>query len=642
MCGITGFFCIEGDQRPTTEDLRRATDSIVHRGPDASGVWCSDDRKVGLGHRRLSILDLSDNGTQPMASASGRYQMVYNGETYNFPQLREELVNQGSVFKSTSDTEVILHGFEAWGIEGTITRLAGMFAIAVWDRQDKKLILIRDRVGIKPLYYGRIGGIFTFGSEISPLISLVGRPPVDRQALSLLLRHGCVDGSRSIYEGIQKLPPGTCLILGPDGTQEIRSYWDMTQVAEQGLATPFPGSEQEALNQMDALLKTIVSEHLISDVPIGAWLSGGYDSSTVVSYMTQVATGKVHTYSIGFDNAQWNEAPHAARIAEHLGTDHTELYLSDRDARDVIPSLPDIYDEPFADVSQIPTYLVSKLARDHVTVVLSGDGGDEHFGGYNRYFFVARFWKKLQRVPQPLRSAVQSTLNLIPFSGWERFFNLLERILPRHSLPSLPADKMRKIISILGAADLHQVQHTLTAQWPTPEPVLGTRPPSPLPLPLPQADDVSRQMAHDACNYMVDDILTKVDRASMAVSLEVRPPLLDHRFIEFAWSLPMEMKIQGQTNKYLLRKALSQYVPRELTDRPKMGFGVPIGDWLRGPLRDWAEDLLSEELLTKDQYLDVRSIRATWKAHLEGRAEKAGAIWAVLMFQSWLHHTRQE
>lgn len=645
MCGIAG---VVADPGISIERQRLATmtDVITHRGPDDSGIWISPEGNVGLGHRRLSIIDLSSLGAQPMLSASGRYAVAFNGEIYNFPDLRRELEAAGFQFRGHSDTEVMLAAFESWGIEATLQRLTGMFAFGVWDAHEQALWLARDRIGIKPLYYSTSSGQLTFASELRALVVWQGTVPgVSAQGLTDYLRLGYVPGPLSIFESIYKLPPGHYAVYRHGVLSEAKAYWQLSRVIQQGMRESYADS-QNAIDALEEKLRIAVASHMIADVPLGAFLSGGVDSSTVVALMQTQSSRPIKTFSIGFHEQGYNEAEHAKAVARHLGTEHTELYVSDADARAIIPQLPDVYDEPFADPSQIPTLLVSQLARHHVTVALSGDGGDELFAGYNRYVFVAQFWQRLKRLPLAVRKLASHALSTFSPAAWDAFFQAASPFLPPRFLPALPGQKMHKIASILPARTLLALHSRLIAQWATPQAVLGSqwlnntlsgehR--------LAQQVDLSaaeQQMAWDAQTYLVDDILTKVDRASMRFGLEARVPLLDHNVVEFAWRIPMSMKLKDGNGKWILRQLLYRHVPKELIDRPKMGFSVPVDEWLRGSLRGWAENYLTEKRLNEEGYLDTRVVRQTWEQHLKGRVNAGGQLWTLLMFQTWLEKAK--
>lgn len=642
MCGIAGIAGVPGSAIDR-QRLAAMTDTLAHRGPDGRGVWISPDGATGFGHRRLSILDLSESGAQPMLSPSGRFAIAFNGEIYNFAALRKDLEAQGAKFRGHSDTEVILAGFERWGVRATLERAAGMFAIGLWDRQDQTVYLARDRIGIKPLYYGVFGGQLVFASELRPIVKWLGTlPPVSGNALASYLRLGYVPAPDSILQGIEKLTPGAFVAFRDGRLGQPQRFWSLSGAVDNGDANRLADASL-ALAGLEREMQTCVQEHMVSDVPLGAFLSGGVDSSSVVAMMQSLSTRPIRTFSIGFHEAAYNEAGHAASVARHLGTDHTELYVTEQDARETIPALPLVYDEPFADVSQIPTLLVSQLARRSVTVALSGDGGDELFAGYNRYVFVSRFWHKLSRLPRPLRHAVAQALGSVSPKAWDRGFAAIGRALPRSWRISLPGQKIQKIASILDANSLEQLHGRLVSQWAVPESAMSREARASVERSFPRLeyqgpdsmDDVLRQMVWDMQTYLVDDILVKVDRASMYHGLEARVPLLDHRLVEFALRVPLSLKVRNGEGKWLLRQFLYRHVPAALVDRPKMGFGVPIGEWLRGPLQAWASDLLSGRHLSKHGLLDPEVIDTTWKSHLAGGIDRGGPLWAVLMFQLW-------
>jgi asparagine synthase (glutamine-hydrolysing) len=630
-------------------------EAIRYRGPDDSGVWSDDSLGVAIGHARLSILDLSPEGHQPMVSASGRYIITYNGEVFNFAELSKELEAEGARFRGHSDTEVMLASFEHWGIEKAIGRFVGMFAFGLWDRETRQLHLIRDRLGIKPLYFGWVGRTFRFASELKSMLVSTEQPEIDRGALALYMRYAYVPAPRSIYRNVFKLSPGCWLTMGidqvnspgrfvpepddPAASWKPIRYWSAKQVAEQGCATQYAGSDEEALEELHGLLREAVRLRMVADVPLGAFLSGGIDSSTVVALMQAQSPQPVRTFSIGFQEDEYNEAEHAKRVAQHLGTDHTELYLTAQDAMAVIPRLPVMYDEPFGDSSQIPTFLVSQLARQHVTVALSGDGGDELFAGYNRYFWGGKIWKQVSRVPMPIRRLLSRGISAVPPGLWTTLFSRLHLLLPALSNPG---HKMHRLSELLVMKNPDGMYLGLVSQWATPTSIIvdAYEPLTPVTDPRRWAnvpEFIHRMMFLDLITYLPDDILTKVDRASMAVSLEARVPLLDHRVVEFAWRLPMRMKIREEgTGKWILRQLLHRYVPPDLLERPKMGFGVPIEQWLRGPLREWAEDLLDEDRLRRQGYLHPELIREKWAEHLSGKRNWPYLLWNVLMFQAWL------
>ena len=641
MCGIAGVL---GGPRLDAELVARMSRALAHRGPDDEGVWVDAEAGIGLGHRRLSIIDLSPAGHQPMHSPAGRYVLSFNGEIYNYADLRRELTEAGHVvdWRGHSDTEILLAGFDFWGIKPTLERASGMFAFALWDRQERTLTLARDRVGEKPLYYGRQGGPdspFLFASELK---AIKQHPSfawdIDRRALSLFVRYLAIPAPLSIYRGISKLSPGTILTL-PSGDREptIESYWSGAQVAREGVADPLALSPAEATDRLESLLERVIGRQMVSDVPIGAFLSGGVDSSTVVAIMQRLSSQPVKTFTVGFDDKAYNEAEQAKAVARHLGTDHTELYVSPQQAMDVIPQLPAMYDEPFADSSQIPTHLISALARQHVTVALSGDGGDELFGGYDRYLFTAAWWKRIENVPISLRAVAARALKAVPAGAWTRFGEISGGMLPRSLRMQRLGDKVHKGAGMLCSESLDELYDQMLSLWrDTDDLVIGASPP-----PLePHADlhglgNVERMMAHDMLGYLADDILVKVDRAAMAVSLETRVPLLDPEIVEFAWQLPLNLKLRGSETKWLLRQVLYRHVPKSLIERPKMGFGIPLDAWLRGPLREWAEALLDERRLREEGFFRPEPVRRAWENHLRGQPN-AFKLWTILMFQSWL------
>ncbi|RMH63328.1 MAG: asparagine synthase (glutamine-hydrolyzing) [Cyanobacteria bacterium J003] len=663
MCGLTGFWqfggCPGDDARAT---VQRMADTLIHRGPDDAGVWVDAEVGIALGHRRLAILDLSPAGHQPMVSASGRYVIVFNGEIYNYLELREKLTKvnpTGMVppWRGHSDTETLLAAFEAWGIEKTLERVVGMFAIALWDRKRRMLTLARDRMGEKPLYYGWVHGTLVFGSELKALRAYPGFDnAIERQALALFMRYDYIPAPWSIYENIWKLPPGCFVQFGeqslspgasPAGKGEIKAYWSVREVAEAGFREPLACTEAEAAQELERLLRQAITGQMVADVPLGAFLSGGVDSSTVVALMQAQSARPVQTFTIGFHEGDYNEAEHAKAVARHLGTAHTDLYVTPDDAMAVIPRLPALYDEPFADSSQIPTFLVAGLARRQVTVSLSGDGGDELFGGYTRYFWTRALWKRLGVVPMPLRRALAAALTGPSPAAWNRVFRLLGPLLPRRLRVKLAGDKMHKLAELLALNSLEAVYCYLVSHWQhpaeelvigcaEPETILSRRDAWPASLAQGQRPFEEVMMFLDQLSYLPDDILVKVDRAAMGVSLETRVPLLDHRVVEFTWRLPYHFKIREGQSKWLLRQVLYQYVPKELIERPKMGFGVPLDQWLRGPLREWAEDLLSEARLKRKAFLNPELVRQKWQEHLLGRRNWAYHLWNVLMWEAWL------
>jgi asparagine synthase (glutamine-hydrolysing) len=647
MCGITGFVDLSAStpREQLLESVRHMSACIVHRGPDDSGEWADERSGVALGFRRLSILDLSPAGHQPMISASGRYVIIFNGEVYNFEQIRSELVSANAApdFRGHSDTEVLLAAIEAWGVESAVRKFVGMFAFALWDREERELVLGRDRVGVKPLYYGVAGGTLLFGSELKPL----RRHPrfdatLDRDALALYMRHNCIPAPHSVYRGIRKLEPGTIVKMRGGKVGEPQAYWSAREVAIRGVASPFAGSDAEAESTLDSLLRESVGLRMIADVPLGVFLSGGIDSSVVAAMMQASSSTPVKTFTIGFREDAFNEADHARQIARHLGTDHTELYVTPQETLDVIPRLPSIYDEPFADSSQIPTLLVSQLARRHVTVSLSGDGGDELFGGYNRYLVAARIWRAAERLPATMRRMSAAAMRGVSPAVWDALVGLL----PGTVRGGITGDRIHKFAGVIDSRTVDEVYWRLVSHWERPADVVrGATEPATVvsdsAASTGLADAIDRMMYRDLVTYLADDILVKVDRASMAVSLEAREPLLDHRLIEFAWTLPRRLKIRDGEGKWLLRRVLERYVPARYFDRPKMGFGVPLDRWLRGPLREWAEDLLAARELESHGLLDAEPVRRAWQEHLSGRRNWQYQLWDVLMLQAWLREQRR-
>ena len=645
MCGLTGFIDRGGqaDRGALAERISEMTDRLVHRGPDDVGTWTDPEAGVALGFRRLSIIDLSPAGHQPMVSADGRYVIAYNGEIYNYRELRQELESQGHRFRGHSDTEVVLEGFVAWGVGPTLQRLIGMFAIGLWDRRERTMALIRDRMGIKPMYWTRQGNLFLFGSELKALTAHPGwTPEIDRSALAAYFRFNYIPAPHSIYRDVQKLEPGRHLVFGPGTALGLSTYWDVRTVALEGRAQPLDVSDDEAVEQLESLLGDAVKRRMIADVPLGAFLSGGVDSSAVVALMQAQSASPVRTYSIGFRERDHDESRYASEIAGHLGTDHTEYHAEPEHALEVIPSLPEMFDEPFADSSQIPTHLVSRLTRSHVTVALSGDGGDELFAGYNRYVWGESVHRRLGWLPPAMRRGLAGLMTLPSPAVWDRMAGLLPR---RIRLPQT-GDKIAKLAGVIASTDAQAIYRRLVSHWPRPEALVrGAVEPtgllwdSHLAAELP--DIVERMQLLDMMTYLPDDILTKVDRASMAASLEVRVPILDHRVVEFSWRLPSRMKLRGRESKWLLRQLLYKHVPRRLIERPKQGFAVPVGQWLRGPLRDWAEDLLDERTIREEGLLDSDPIRQSWVEHLSGHRNWQYQLWGVLMFQAWLRHEPQ-
>jgi asparagine synthase (glutamine-hydrolysing) len=643
MCGLAGLFSSEPlSEAELLAAAARMADTILHRGPDDGGTWCATTAGVAFGFRRLSIIDLSPLGHQPMASASGRFTLMFNGEIYNFPDLRRELEGRGARFRGHSDTEIILAAFEEWGIRKALDRLVGMFAMAVWDNAERALTLIRDRIGKKPLFVYRQPGLVTFGSELKVLAAGPAFDrALDRDALALYLRYLYVPAPRSIYRAVTKIPPGHLLtIRDPRAPLPATSaYWSVDEAAQAGLGNPFIGSESDAVDELETLLGDAVRSRMIADVPLGALLSGGIDSSAVVALMQEAATRPVRTYTIGFDDPTHNEAPHARAVANHLGTDHTEMILTGEDALAVVPRLPAMFDEPLADPSQIPTFLVSQLARRDVTVALVGDGGDELFGGYNRYAHGPRSLGRVAAMPPSLRRLAAAGINSLGPGSWDRVLRPLSA-LSRTGGHRLVGEKLHKLAAMMDAPAEAERYRSLMSAWQYPETVVDGVEASDDTLRVlrgewpPQLLD--RMMLADQQTYLPDDLLAKVDRASMAVSLEVRAPLLDHRVVEFAWRLPASMKLRDGVTKWALRQVLYRRVPRTLIDRPKTGFSVPIDAWLRGPLRNWAEELLAS--VPSLPFLRPEPVMTAWRDMLAGRRRAGPALWALLVFLDWQSH----
>ena len=651
MCGISGF--LDTSRRRGANELRDIVlgmaNCLRHRGPDDFGAWVDAAAGIALGHRRLSILDLSPLGHQPMHSASGRYTLSFNGEIYNFRALRAELEGLGHSFRGHSDTEVMLACFVQWGVRQAVQRFTGMFAFALWDREERLLYLARDRFGEKPLYYGWMGRTFLFGSELKALRAHPDfKADIDRDALALYFRYGYIPAPYSIYRGVSKVLPGTVLTMAPEAgsSPTVTPYWSVRTVAEQGNANPFTGTETEAVARLDELLRDAVKLQMEADVPLGAFLSGGVDSSTIVALMQAQSTQPVRTFSIGFHETAFNEAPYAKAVAKHLGTAHTELYVTPEEAMAVIPRIPMLYDEPFADPSQIPTFLVSQMARRDVTVSLSGDAGDELFAGYNTYFWGLRIWNHIGWMPQSLRALSARGLTMLSPSSWDSLFRMIEPILPKRLRQRNFGSKFRAMAGLLPAESAEALYRAILTHWEASGSLVIGASGSPTLLTdrtqwKNSPNLLQYMMYHDAVMYLPDNILVKVDRAAMGVSLETRIPLLDHRVVEFAWQLPASMKIRDGRGKWILRQVLSRYIPPALIDRPKMGFGVPIGAWLRGPMKEWAEALLDEKRLKGQGFLDPDPIRDKWDEHLSGKSDWKVPLWSALMFQAWLEHEQQ-
>jgi asparagine synthase (glutamine-hydrolysing) len=648
MCGFAGYLGVSATWGNAATVVEAMCQRLAHRGPDDSGTWIEDGGFLALGHRRLSIVDLSAQGHQPMVSHCGRYVVSYNGEIYNHLELRE-LIGPHP-WRSHSDTETLLACFSRFGVRDSLPKLVGMFAIAVWDREQRALTLTRDRMGEKPLYYGSLGsGEFLFASELKAMLAHPRwKGEVDRDALTLFLRHNCIPAPWSVYRGVSKLRPAEWLTIGADRRIEKGTYWSTTAVATESEARrrhALPDSQ--AIDELDGLLGRVIDGQMLSDVPLGAFLSGGVDSSTIAAQMVRRSTGRIQTFSIGFDEPEYNEAEHAKAVAAHLKTDHTELYVTAGDALAVVPKLPTIFDEPFADASQIPTYLLAAMTRKKVTVALSGDGGDELFSGYSRYRLANDVWHRLNRFPLGLRRWAANRLLALRPDSLDAVGRSLMTLVPRRKKVGNVGDKLHKFATnVLPADSAMGMYRSLVSHWPDPASLVhGSREPQTLIQQLADQnaslDAVELMSLIDQLTYLPDDILVKVDRAAMAVSLETRVPLLDHRVVEFAWQTPMHQKIRDGQSKWLLRQVLYRYVPKELIERPKQGFAVPLEHWLRGPLRDWAEALLDSRRLASEGYFNVGEIRRKWQEHLAGSRNWQYLLWDVLMFQAWLEETER-
>ncbi|OJB13282.1 asparagine synthase (glutamine-hydrolyzing) [Burkholderia ubonensis] len=653
MCGIDGFLNSAAfDEETARATLARMTASLAHRGPDAQGTWLDAQAGIALGHRRLAIVDLSVHGRQPMASVCGRFVLVFNGEIYNHRALRAELERTGRApaWRGHSDTEVLLAAIAAWGVEAALRRATGMFAIALWNRESRVLTLARDRIGEKPLYYGRIGDALVFASELKALRSFPGFDgAIDRDALCLYLRQSSVPAPYTIYRGIRKLPPGTFIQFEhARDTPRARAYWTLEHAIEAGRAEPFEGTAQEAVGLLDGILRKAVAQQMEADVPLGAFLSGGVDSSAIVALMQAQSAAPVDTFTIGFHEAGYDEAGYAKAVARHLGTRHTELYVTADHALAVVPKLPSIYDEPFSDASQIPTFLVAELTRRHVKVSLSGDGGDELFGGYTRYFLTPRLWRKLHRVPAAVRARIAAALHALRPDHADQLAAVAQSAwsgAEARETPPRIGDRLHKLGHVMTADSRIGLYRLLMSAVHHPERIAlaGQEPPTPLDTASAWPADLTfaeQAMAIDTLTYLPTDILTKVDRAAMAVSLETRMPFLDHHVVEFAWRLPAALRLPDGRSKVLLRRLLDAYVPASLIDRPKQGFCAPIDHWLRGSLRDWAQTLLHPARLREEGFFDAAAVERLWRQHQTGRMNWQHQLWTMLMFQAWLEAQR--
>jgi len=651
MCGLVGFVAVGSPRREDIVHVRTQVETLIHRGPDDNGIWADTDSRVVLGHSRLSIQDLSRDGHQPMISHSGRYVVVYNGEIYNFKKIKEEIKESGcnSFIRGNSDTEILLLAIETWGFEKTLSKIIGMFSIVLWDKKYKQIFLARDRFGEKPLYYCLVNGVFMFASELKALrCHPFFTKEIDRNILSVFFRKKYVPAPNTIYKNVYKVPAGSYLTLslGNDTAIEMslplpRPYWSLDKIIQDAKMNQFNGSDAEAIDSLDSLISESINGQMIADVPIGAFLSGGFDSSVIATLMQKKSMSKINTFTIGFNETAYNEANHAKEIADFLGTNHTELYVTAEESMSVIDYLPSMYDEPFSDASQIPTALLCKFARKNVTVALSGDGGDELFGGYERHILAGSIEKFNNQFPFLIRNLIAKGIKLFSTQYWDSLFSLLNNIIPKKLHYNHPGYKIYKLATVMQARNEEHLYKLLTSSWSDSDSLVidgfeDNVVSSKLSDLSFQADIREKMMYMDSVEYLADDILVKMDRASMSSSLETRVPLLDHRICEFAWRLPLEMKIRGDQGKWILRQVLYKYVPKKLVERPKMGFNVPIGDWLRGPLRDWAEDLLDESKIKREGYLNPRLVRIKWNEHLSGKKDLQYCLWDVLMFQSWL------
>lgn len=653
MCGFVGFFSSRSQGLPAADIVRKMAEAIPHRGPDDRGVWQDESGRYAVAHRRLSILDLSSAGHQPMMSTQERLVIAFNGQIYNHLALRKKLEQQSRApnWRGHCDTETLLACFLAWGVQETLQSITGMFALALWDKADQSLTLARDRLGEKPLYYGWQQNNFIFGSELKALkLHPAWTGSIDRNSLALYLRHNCVPAPYSIYENIAKLMPGHYLTLSAQDLAHTRlpnpqTYWAVNDVVSKGLKNQFTGSPTEAIDTMEMQISASVKSQMLADVSIGAFLSGGIDSSLIVALMQTHSAKPVKTFTIGFEDENYNEANHASAVAKHIGTQHTEIYVNPRDALEVIPSLAHIYCEPQSANSQIPSILVSRLAGQYVKVALTGDGGDELFGGYNRYLLAYQTWLRTQRLPLPIRRLLSSALRVLSPGAWDTLYRYAQRLLPGRLQVATPGNHAHKLAGVLALDTGETFYKHLVSHWDDPAAIVkgASEPPTLLTdsARWPKTDCLEHwMMAMDAQSFLPDEVLAKVDRAAMASSLETRVPMLNHHVFELAWRMPLEYKIRNGEGKWLLRQILYRHVPRALIERPKMGFGIPLGTWLRGPLREWANDLISEQRLRDEGYFHPAPIRALWSEHLSGKSNVQYALWDVLMFQAWLQHQK--
>ena len=646
MCGITGFISTNLAKNSFQENIRCMTNKLEHRGPDYKGIWFDSNSGIAIAHRRLSIVDLSKAGHQPMLSECKKYYIVFNGEIYNHNYLRKELPDTIK-WRGRSDTETLINGISYWGIEKTLSKIVGMFAFALWDIKQKKLTLVRDRLGEKPLYFGFRGKTMLFASELKSIESFPeSSPNINQNSLEEYLKFGYIRAPNTIYEKIFKLSPGNYIEFSLEDVikgniPKSSRYWSLESTIRNKNSNLFFGSEIDAIYQLENLLKESISGQLLGDVPIGAFLSGGIDSSAVVSIMQNQSSNPINTFTIGFEELAFDESKSAKDISSFLGTNHNEFFLSPSDALNIIPKLSEIYDEPFSDVSQIPTYLISQFSSKQVKVCLSGDGGDELFCGYSRHTAVPNIWRILKKIPFSLRKFIINFIQFFPPSSWDSFYYSFSFLLPRHLKINFPGLKIYKISELMNSNTIYEIYLSLVSSWSNPKDILLNS--NPLKTNFDSdfrkfnLNDYSHQIMYlDSINYLPNDILVKVDRAAMASSLETRLPLLDHRIVEFAWSIPLKFKVKNNYNKWILRQVLKKYLPDFILDRPKTGFGVPIGEWLRGPLRNWAHELLNEELINSQQFFSFKPIKEKWQRHLSGKSDYSKELWTILMFQSWL------
>ena len=651
MCGIVGFY--SKSLSTFNNVILKMNLAISHRGPDSSGTWNDKNSGIVLGHQRLSIIDLSEAGNQPMQSNSGRFVLTYNGEIYNHLEIRNELEknNFNSKWRGNSDTETLLEAIAFWGIEATLKKTVGMFAFGVWDKKNRYLTLVKDRMGEKPLYFGwqgeGVNKVFLFASELKALKvhpGFVGE--INRDSIALQLRHNCIPAPYSIYKNIYKLLPGHYLQLNENDFKKSllpsqKPYWSATKCAIDGNNNQLKTSALNIQKDLETHLKFTVKQQMISDVPLGAFLSGGIDSSTIVALMQSQSNHPIKTFTIGFNQSDYSEAQHAKKIAKHLGADHTELYISPKTAMDVIPKLPKMYCEPFSDSSQIPTFLVSQLAKHKVKVVLSGDGGDELFCGYNRYVISKKFWKIFRLMPLSFRKFIAHQIQSISPKNLTK----ISKFLPGSNQYYFFGDKMHKGANVLKAKSIYDVYYMLCSHWQNPdEVVINSKEPGTLltefkPM-LAGLDSQQQMMALDMITYLPNDILVKVDRAAMASSIETRVPFLNHKLIEYVWKIPQSLKLRNNDGKWILKQILNQYIPKNLTERPKIGFSIPLANWLRGPLKDWAENLLNEKKLQQEGFFNPKLIRDKWEEHLSSKRNWEHDLWDVLMFQAWIDENK--